>query len=266
MSQMHSTTNMHVSFWRCVVLINVYIVIRPAHALRTLLAFRPRQTVIEAQRTTYDRDCGTARITASHLTISRVNISCTTRKGKIPLQHQSWDCVTSQWLLSRGVVCTETFHSFHSTDSLGWSPHDSRAHKYITDSVISGFDDYAVIKSPPATTSISDHMAFEELFGTYELGQYIFGFLSARDLLNAQKACTAFDTHVRTLKNRFTPADAINRSMLHLSLAFYRLLTNNSDCAWPYQVHAAQLPHQPCVSFDGPKGQSFLLHPSASHS
>ena len=57
---------------------------------------------------------------------------------------------------------------------------ESKAHSPTIDSVIS-FEDYNT--NQPV---VSKHMAFEELFGTYELGQYIFGLLSARDLLNAQ--------------------------------------------------------------------------------
>ena len=87
---------------------------------------------------------------------------------------------------------------------------------YIPDSVIS-FEDDTASKPSTVSTSTPTHMAFEELFGTYELGQYVFGLLSARDLLNAQQACTAFDTHVRTLKNRFTPTDSINRSTCLIS-------------------------------------------------
>jgi hypothetical protein len=54
-------------------------------------------------------------------------------------------------------------------------------------------------------------MAFEEVFGTYELGQLIFSFLSAKDLLNAQSACSRFDMHVKAIKHEYSISDPINR-------------------------------------------------------
>ena len=55
------------------------------------------------------------------------------------------------------------------------------------------------------------HMAFERVFGIYELGEQIFSFLSAKDLLRAQQACTTFHPHVQAVKKRFTRSGPMNR-------------------------------------------------------